>query len=77
MDTAILVTITYKYENIVFPNLNRLIVNYLHQHPEKINKYASNKIRIERLLYYLRNQDIKTQEDLLNKTIYYVEEMYA
>ena len=77
MEIWTLISIASKYENIVFPNLYKLIADYLERNPDKIKKYASDKIKIEKLLYFLRKQEIKTQEDLLNETIFYVEELYA
>ncbi len=74
MDLLTLWKIRYKYNNKIFPRLSFLLINYLNNnHLNYLDLVLSKNIKVEELIYYLRNQKIESEEDLINHTIRYIE----
>lgn len=66
--------IRQKYNNLIFPNLPILIINFLNDnHLDYLRMIESKYIHIEDILYFLRNKQFKTEKELLDITIWYIE----
>ena len=59
-----------KYNNIIFPNLPNLIINYINKNPNELPKILS--VNINKLLYYLKNKEFHNEQQLLNQTLEYI-----
>ena len=74
MDECTIWRIRQKYNNLVFPNLPVLIINFLNDnHMNYLSLIESKYINIKDILYFLRNKDFKSEKELLEKTIWYIE----
>lgn len=62
------ISIHYKYDNPILPNIPSLIITYLFQHPEKKKLYLNPNITISELL-----KSLNLKENLLTQIITYVE----
>ena len=68
------VCLYFKYDNNIIPELPRILVSYLLDHPEKISFYINKTIHVGMILYmlaikYAENPNI----DILEEIIQYVE----
>ena len=74
MDECIIWRIRQKYNNLIFPNLPVLIINFLNNnHLNYLDLIESKYVKINDILYFLRNKPIKRELDLLDWTIRYIE----
>ena len=74
MDECTIWRIRQKYNNLIFPNLPVLIINFLNNnHLNYLDLIESKYVKINDILYFLRNKPIKREFDLLDWTIRYIE----
>ena len=74
MDECTIWKIKQKYKNLIFPNLPVLIINFLNDnHLNYLDLIESKYIKINDILYFLRNKPIKSEYELLDWTIRYIE----
>ena len=74
MDDLIIWKIRYKYDNLIFPNLPNLLVNFImDNHLNYLELILSNYINIKDIIYYLRNKEIHTEYELEKLVIRYIE----
>lgn len=74
MDECTIWRIRQKYNNLIFPNLPVLIINFLNDnHLNYLDLIESEYIKINDILYFLRNKPIKSEYELLDWTIRYIE----
>lgn len=74
MDECTIWRIRQKYNNLIFPNLPVLIINFLNDnHLNYLDLIESKYIKINDILYFLRNKPIKSEYELLDWTIRYIE----
>lgn len=74
MDDLIIWKIRYKYNNLIFPNLPNLLVNFLmDNHLNYLDLILSKYINIKDIIYYLRNKSIHTEYELEQLVIRYIE----
>ena len=74
MDECTIWRIRQKYNNLIFPNLPVLIINFLNNnHLNYLDLIESKYVKINDILYFLRNKPIKRELDLLDWTIRYIE----
>ena len=74
MDECTIWRIRQKYNNLIFPNLPVLIINFLNDnHLNYLDLIESKYVKINDILYFLRNKPIKRELDLLDWTIRYIE----
>ena len=73
MDECTIWRIRNKYNNLIFPNLPVLIINFLNNHLNYQDLIESKYIRINDVLYFLRNKPITNETELLDWTIRYIE----
>jgi len=74
MDECTIWRIRQKYKNLIFPNLPVLIINFLNDnHLNYLDLIESKYIKINDILYFLRNKPIKSEYELLDWTIRYIE----
>ncbi len=74
MDECTIWRIRQKYNNLIFPNLPVLIINFLNDnHLNYLDLIESKYININDILYFLRNKQFKTDYELLELTIRYIE----
>lgn len=78
MDECTIWRIRQKYNNLIFPNLPVLIINFLNDnHLNYLDLIESKYIKINDILYFLRNKPIKSEYELLDWTIRYIEMKYG
>ena len=77
MDECTIWRIRQKYNNLIFPNLPVLIINFLNNHLNYLDLIESKYVKINDILYFLRNKPIKRELDLLDWTIRYIEMMHG
>ena len=74
MDDLTIWKIRYKYDNLIFPNIPNLLVNFLmDNHLNYLDLILSKNIGIKNLIYYLRNKEIHTEYELEQLVIRYIE----
>ena len=74
MDDITLWKIRYKYNNLIFPNIPNLLINFLmDNHLNYLDLILSKNIDIKNIIYYLRNKSFKTEIELINLVIRYIE----
>lgn len=74
MDECTIWRIRQKYKNLIFPNLPVLIINFLNDnHLNYLDLIESKYIKINDILYFLRNKPIKSEYELLDWIIRYIE----
>lgn len=74
MDDITLWKIRYKYNNLIFPNIPNLLINFLmDNHLNYLDLILSKNIDIKNIIYYLRNNLFKTETELINLVIRYIE----
>ena len=74
MDECTIWRIRQKYNNLIFPNLPVLIINFLNDnHLNYLDLIESKYIKINDILYFLRNKPLKSEYELLDWTIRYIE----
>ncbi len=74
MDELTCWKIRNKYNNIVFPRLPYLLINFLNDnHLNYLDLVLSKYININDIIYFLRFREINNEEDLVNWTIRYIE----
>ena len=74
MDDLTIWKIRYKYDNLIFPNIPNLLVNFLmDNHLNYLDLILSKNIDIKNLIYYLRNKEIHTEYELEQLVIRYIE----
>ena len=74
MDDLIIWKIRYKYNNLIFPNIPNLLVNFLmDNHINYLDLILSKYINIKDIIYYLRNKEIHTEYELEQLVIRYIE----
>ena len=74
MDDLTIWQIRYKYDNLVFPNIPNLLVNFLmDNHLNYLDLILSKYINIKDIIYYLRNKEIHTEYELEKLVIRYIE----
>ncbi len=74
MDDITLWKIRYKYNNLIFPNIPNLLINFLmDNHLNYLDLILSKNIDIKNIIYYLRNKSFKTETELINLVIRYIE----
>ena len=74
MDDLTIWKIRYKYNNLIFPNLPNLLVNFLmDNHLNYLDLILSKYINIKDIIYYLRNKEIHTEYELEQLVIRYIE----
>ena len=74
MDDITLWKIRYKYNNLIFPNIPNLLINFLmDNHLNYLDLILSKIIDIKNIIYYLRNKPFKTENELINLVIRYIE----
>ena len=74
MDDLIIWKIRYKYNNLIFPNIPNLLVNFLmDNHLNYLDLILSKYINIKDIIYYLRNKEIHTEYELEQLVIRYIE----
>ena len=74
MDECTIWRIRQKYNNLIFPNLPVLIINFLNDnHLNYLDLIESKYIKINDILYFLRNKPIKSEYELLDWSIRYIE----
>ena len=73
MDISIIIlSINNKYKNNVLPIIPELLISYLSNNECDLNKFLNPKIKINNLLYYLKDKDIKDQNELLKEIINFI-----
>ena len=78
MDDLTIWKIRYKYDNLIFPNLPNLLVNFLmDNHLNYLDLILSKYINIKDIIYYLRNKEIHTEYELEKLVIRYIELKYG
>ena len=78
MDECTIWRIRQKYNNLIFPNLPVLIINFLNDnHLNYLDLIESKYIKINDILFFLRNKPIKSEYELLDWTIRYIEMKYG
>ena len=65
--------IQYKYKNNIIKELPELIIDFLHKNLNYQPLFESKKINVDDILYFLRNKPIKSEYELLDWTIRYIE----
>ena len=74
MDDLTIWKIRYKYDNLIFPNIPNLLVNFLmDNHLNYLDLILSEYINIKDIIYYLRNKKIHTEYELEQLVIRYIE----
>ena len=74
MDELTCWKIRNKYNNIVFPRLPYLLINFLNDsHLNYLDLVLSKYININDIIYFLIFKEINNEEDLVNLTIRYIE----
>jgi hypothetical protein len=74
MDDLTIWKIRYKYNNLIFPNIPNLLVNFLmDNHLNYLDLILSRYINIKDIIYYLRNKEIHTEYELEQLVIRYIE----
>ena len=74
MDDLTIWKIRYKYNNLIFPNLPNLLVNFLmNNHLNYLDLILSKYINVKDIIYYLRNKEIHTEYELEKLVIRYIE----
>ena len=74
MDDLTIWKIRYKYDNLIFPNIPNLLVNFLmDNHLNYLDLILSKYINIKDIIYYLRNKEIHTEYELEQLVIRYIE----
>lgn len=74
MDDLTIWKIRYKYDNLIFPNLPNLLVNFImDNHLNYLDLILSKYINIKDIIYYLRNKEIHTEYELEQLVIRYIE----
>ena len=74
MDDITLWKIRYKYNNLIFPNIPNLLINFLmDNHLNYLDLILSKYINIDNIIYFLRNKEFKTEIKLINLVIRYIE----
>ncbi len=74
MDDLTIWKIRYKYNNLIFPNIPNLLVNFLmDNHLNYLDLILSKYIDIKNIIYYLRNKEIHTEYELEQLVIRYIE----
>ena len=74
MDDLTIWKIRYKYNNLIFPNIPSLLVNFLmDNHLNYLDLILSKYIDIKNIIYYLRNKEIHTEYELEQLLIRYIE----
>ena len=74
MDDITLWKIRYKYNNLIFPNIPNLLINFwMYNHLNYLDLILSKNIDIKNIIYYLRNKSFKTETELINLVIRYIE----
>ena len=74
MDECTVWRIRQKYNNLIFPNLPVLIINFINDnHLNYLSLIESKYININNLLYFLRNKQFDSEYELLDWTIRYIE----
>lgn len=63
-----------KYKNNIIPKLSLIIFGYLENHLDEVDKFISNKINIDDLLFYIsQNTEINEPKPLINIVKEYVD----
>ena len=76
---AIETPLTYKYQNILLPELVVILRDYLFEHPDKFNIYVNDIVNVEDLIRHIAsNKELQSKEeietkDILDIVIQYVE----
>ncbi len=74
MDDLTIWKIRHKYDNLIFPNIPNLLVNFLmDNHLNYLDLILSKYIDIKNIIYYLRNKEIHTEYELEQLVIRYIE----
>ena len=74
MDDLTIWKIRYKYNNLIFPNIPNLLVNFImDNHLNYLDLILSKYINIKDIIYYLRNKEIHTEYELEQLVIRYIE----
>ena len=74
MDDLTIWKIRYKYDNLIFPNIPNLLVNFLmDNHLNYLDLILSKHINIKDIIYYLRNKEIHSEYELEQLVIRYIE----
>ena len=74
MDECTVWRIRQKYNNLIFPNLPVLIINFINDnHLNYLSLIESKYINLNNLLYFLRNKQFDSEYELLDWTIRYIE----
>lgn len=74
MDDLTIWKIRHKYDNLIFPNIPNLLVNFLmDNHLNYLDLILSKHIDIKNIIYYLRNKEIHTEYELEQLVIRYIE----
>ena len=74
MDDLTIWKIRYKYNNLIFPNIPNLLVNFLmDNHLNYLDLILSKYINIKDIIYYLRNKEIHNEYELEQLVIRYIE----
>ena len=74
MDDITLWKIRYKYNNLIFPNIPNLLIDFLmDNHLNYLDLILSKYINIDNIIYFLRNKSFKTETELINLVIRYIE----
>ena len=74
MDECTIWRIRQKYNNLIFPNLPVLIINFLNDnHLNYLDLVESKYIKINDILYFLRHKPLKSEYELLDWSIRYIE----
>ena len=74
MDDLTIWKIRYKYNNLIFPNIPNLLVNFLmDNHLNYLDLILSKYINIKDIIYYLINKEIHTEYELEQLVIRYIE----
>lgn len=66
-------TINYKYENKVIRELPTLITRYIEKHPESGMLFINKGIKVDDILRFLANKPYKTDYELMEWVVDYVE----
>ena len=73
MDDLTIWKIRYKYNNLIFPNIPNLLLNFLmDNHLNYLDLILSKYINIKDIIYYLRNKEIHTEYELEQLVIRYI-----
>lgn len=71
--------VKYKYQNLMLPEIESVIRNYLFSNPNKFDLYINDNVNVANLIHYIVNSDkLKDkleilESDLLKVIIEYVE----